>query len=127
MFTASESLIDHAITAPPGQSGARILEEMDIAYSDGLARDMAPLYERVKSVIPSVEWPFDRRNDAFDTFIKRRHIARQTVGIGNIHFFQNARTALSRRCGYGVVNQTFTGSKHSRPLFILTLSIIVIL
>ena len=52
------SLIDHAITAPPGQSGARILEEMDIAYSDGLARDMAPLYERVKSVIPSVEWPF---------------------------------------------------------------------
>ena len=58
MFTASESLIDHAITAPPGQSGARILEEMDISYSDGLARDMAPLYERVKSVIPSVEWPF---------------------------------------------------------------------
>ena len=58
MFTASKSLIDHAITAPPGQSGARILEEMDIAYSDGLARDMAPLYERVKSVIPSVEWPF---------------------------------------------------------------------
>ena len=58
MFTASESLIDHATTAPPGQSGARILEEMDIAYSDGLARDMAPLYERVKSVIPSVEWPF---------------------------------------------------------------------
>ena len=58
MFTASESLIDHAITAPPGQSGARILEEMDIAYSDGLARDMAPLYEHVKSVIPSVEWPF---------------------------------------------------------------------
>jgi len=58
MFTASESLIDHAITAPPGQSGGRILEEMDIAYSDGLARDMAPLYERVKSVIPSVEWPF---------------------------------------------------------------------
>ena len=58
MFTASESLIDHAITAPPGQSGARILEEMDIAYSDGLARDMAPLYERAKSVIPSVEWPF---------------------------------------------------------------------
>ena len=58
MFTASESLIDHAISAPPGQSGARILKEMDIAYSDGLARDMAPLYERVKSVIPSVEWPF---------------------------------------------------------------------
>ena len=58
MFTASESLIDQAVTTAPGQCGARILEEMDIAYSDGLARDMAPLYERVKSVIPSVEWPF---------------------------------------------------------------------
>ena len=58
MFTASESLKTDAIAALPGQTGARILEEMDIAYSDGLARDMAPLYERVKSVIPSVEWPF---------------------------------------------------------------------
>ena len=58
MFTASESLKTDAVAALPGQTGARILEEMDIAYSDGLARDMAPLYERVKSVIPSVEWPF---------------------------------------------------------------------
>lgn len=58
MFTASESLKIDAVAALPGQTGARILEEMDIAYSDGLARDMAPLYERVKSVIPSVEWPF---------------------------------------------------------------------
>ena len=41
-----------------GLSGARILEEMDISYSAGLASDMAPLYERVASVIPSVEWPF---------------------------------------------------------------------
>ena len=58
MYTASQSLAQDAATALPGQVGARILEEMDIAYSDGLARDMAPLYERVKSVIPSVEWPF---------------------------------------------------------------------
>ena len=58
MFTASDSLRTAAMDALPGQFGARILEEMDIAYSDGLARDMAPLYERVKSVIPSVEWPF---------------------------------------------------------------------
>ena len=58
MFTVSESLKTDAVAALPGQTGARILEEMDIAYSDGLARDMAPLYERVKSVIPSVEWPF---------------------------------------------------------------------
>ncbi|MEC7512628.1 MAG: quinolinate synthase NadA, partial [Pseudomonadota bacterium] len=37
---------------------------MDISYSAGLASDMAPLYERVASVIPSVEWPF------FAPFIK---------------------------------------------------------
>ena len=54
----SEGLICDAVAAPPGAVGARILQEMDIAYTDGLAKDMAPLYERVKSVIPSVEWPF---------------------------------------------------------------------
>ena len=54
----SEGLISDAVAAPPGAVGARILQEMDIAYTDGLAKDMAPLYERVKSVIPSVEWPF---------------------------------------------------------------------
>ena len=54
----SEGLISDAVAAPPGAVGARILQEMDIAYTDGLAKDLAPLYERVKSVIPSVEWPF---------------------------------------------------------------------
>ena len=58
MANLSDALLTEARTALPGQTGARILEEMDIAYSDGMARDMAPLYERVKSVIPSVEWPF---------------------------------------------------------------------
>ncbi len=58
MANFSDALLTEAKTALPGQTGARILEEMDIAYSDGMARDMAPLYERVKSVIPSVEWPF---------------------------------------------------------------------
>ncbi len=58
MFEPSTTLMNDGKTGLPGQSGARILEEMDIAYSDGLARDMAPLYEKVKSVIPSVEWPF---------------------------------------------------------------------
>lgn len=58
MFTASDGLTHDAKVALPGQLGARILDEMDIAYSDGLARDMAPLYDKVKSVIPSVEWPF---------------------------------------------------------------------
>ena len=58
MVHLSDTLMQDAATALPGQTGARILQEMDITYSDGLARDMAPLYERVSSVIPSVEWPF---------------------------------------------------------------------
>ncbi|MGC6534046.1 MAG: quinolinate synthase NadA, partial [Parvibaculales bacterium] len=58
MMQLSDSLLQDGAASLPGQTGARILQEMDIAYTDGLARDMAPLYERVKSVIPSVEWPF---------------------------------------------------------------------
>lgn len=30
----------------------------DLEYTPGLAKEMAPLYEKVRSVIPSVEWPF---------------------------------------------------------------------
>jgi len=33
-----------------------ILKEMDISYTPGLARDMAPLYAKVASVIPEIEW-----------------------------------------------------------------------
>ena len=33
-----------------------ILKEMDISYTPGLARDMAPLYSKVASVIPEIEW-----------------------------------------------------------------------
>ena len=58
MFTASKGLIEKAVTAPAGQTASLILQEMDIHYNDALGRDMAPLYERVKSVIPPVEWPF---------------------------------------------------------------------
>jgi len=55
MFTASKGLIEKAVTAPAGQTASLILQEMDIHYNDALGRDMAPLYERVKSVIPPVE------------------------------------------------------------------------
>ena len=58
MIQLSASLLQEGQTALPGQTGARILQEMDISYTDGLARDMAPLYDKVQSVIPSVEWPF---------------------------------------------------------------------
>lgn len=30
----------------------------DLEYTPGLAKEMAPYYERVKNVIPSIEWPF---------------------------------------------------------------------
>ncbi len=30
----------------------------DLQYTPGLAKEMAPYYERVKRVIPSIEWPF---------------------------------------------------------------------
>lgn len=41
-----------------GDGAADILAQMDISYTDALARELAPLYARVQSVIPSVEWPF---------------------------------------------------------------------
>lgn len=34
------------------------LEMPELDYTPGLAKEMAPLYEKVKNVIPSVEWPF---------------------------------------------------------------------
>ena len=34
------------------------LEMPELEYTPGLAKEMAPIYERVKNVIPSVEWPF---------------------------------------------------------------------
>ena len=39
-------------------SGFQPLPMPDLTYSDEVARLTAPLYERVKNVIPPVEWPF---------------------------------------------------------------------
>ena len=44
-------------TQAPGSAQA-ILDHMGIGYTDALETELSPLYERVKSVIPSVEWPF---------------------------------------------------------------------
>src|SRR3546814_14313120 len=30
----------------------------ELEYTPGLAKEMAPLYEKVRHVIPSIEWPF---------------------------------------------------------------------
>lgn len=40
---------------------ARIFKPVDmpeLEYTPGLAKEMAPLYEKVKHVVPSIEWPF---------------------------------------------------------------------
>jgi len=46
---------NHAAIAP---SKFKPLEMPELEYTPGLAKEMAPIYERVKNVIPSVEWPF---------------------------------------------------------------------
>lgn len=42
----------------PAPSRFKSLDMPDLEYTPGLAKDMAPLYEKVKHVIPPVEWPF---------------------------------------------------------------------
>ena len=34
------------------------LDMPELEYTPGLAKEMAPLYEKVKHVVPSIEWPF---------------------------------------------------------------------
>jgi quinolinate synthase len=38
--------------------GFKPLDMPDLKYTPGMAKEMAPMYERVKNVIPSIEWPF---------------------------------------------------------------------
>ncbi|MBO6635354.1 quinolinate synthase NadA [Parvibaculum sp.] len=42
----------------PAARAFKALEMPELEYTPGLAKEMAPLYEKVKHVIPSVEWPF---------------------------------------------------------------------
>lgn len=42
----------------PAARAFKPLEMPELEYTPGLAKEMAPLYEKVKNVIPSVEWPF---------------------------------------------------------------------
>ena len=44
--------------AKPAARQFKPLEMPELEYTPGLAREMAPLYEKVKHVIPSIEWPF---------------------------------------------------------------------
>ncbi|MEQ8379360.1 quinolinate synthase NadA [Parvibaculum sp.] len=42
----------------PAARSFKLLEMPELEYTPGLAKEMAPLYEKVRHVIPSVEWPF---------------------------------------------------------------------
>jgi len=44
--------------AQPAGRAFKPLEMPELEYTPGLAKEMAPLYEKVKKVIPSIEWPF---------------------------------------------------------------------
>lgn len=50
--------IEKSAAAKPAARAFKPLEMPELEYTPGLAKEMAPLYERVKNVIPSVEWPF---------------------------------------------------------------------
>ncbi|MEQ8281844.1 MAG: quinolinate synthase NadA [Parvibaculum sp.] len=50
--------IEKKSAAAPAARAFKPLEMPELEYTPGLAKEMAPLYERVKNVIPSVEWPF---------------------------------------------------------------------
>ena len=57
MALAGELSRETALVKPK----ARVFKPVDmpeLEYTPGLAKEMAPLYEKVKNVIPSVEWPF---------------------------------------------------------------------
>lgn len=50
--------IRKAGAAQPAGRAFKPLEMPELEYTPGLAKEMAPLYEKVKKVIPSIEWPF---------------------------------------------------------------------
>ena len=42
----------------PGQQAQGILSDMDISFTPALEKEMSPLYDRIRSVVPEIEWPF---------------------------------------------------------------------
>tara|TARA_R110002110_G_scaffold79145_15_gene207088 strand:+ start:429 stop:1505 length:1077 start_codon:yes stop_codon:yes gene_type:complete len=52
--------MQHKTGAPkkPASRSFKTLDMPELEYTPGLAREMAPLYAKVKDVIPSIEWPF---------------------------------------------------------------------
>lgn len=63
MALASELTRPDATAKPDllDKPAARVFKPVDmpeLEYTPGLAKEMAPLYEKVKNVVPSIEWPF---------------------------------------------------------------------
>lgn len=46
------------VVHPSFKGNVHALPRPDLAYTDEVARETAPLYERVKHIVPPVEWPF---------------------------------------------------------------------
>ena len=42
----------------PGEKAQAILSDMDISFTPALEKEMSPLYDRIRSVVPEIEWPF---------------------------------------------------------------------
>ncbi len=47
-----------ATPVAPGQQAQSILSDMDISFTPALEKEMSPLYDRISSVVPEIEWPF---------------------------------------------------------------------
>ncbi len=61
MALAGEMQRDTVRTARPAKVEPRKFRPLDmpaLEYTPGLAKEMAPLYEKVRHVVPSIEWPF---------------------------------------------------------------------
>tara|TARA_R110000824_G_scaffold118960_19_gene272686 strand:- start:110189 stop:111262 length:1074 start_codon:yes stop_codon:yes gene_type:complete len=57
MALAGELTRKDADTKPAART-FKPVDMPELEYTPGLAKEMAPLYEKVKHVVPSVEWPF---------------------------------------------------------------------
>ena len=62
MALAGELQRTTTLTKPSAlKAGARMFKPVampELEYTPGLAKEMAPLYEKVRHVVPSIEWPF---------------------------------------------------------------------
>ncbi|HET7414046.1 MAG TPA: quinolinate synthase NadA, partial [Pararhizobium sp.] len=58
-MTALRKTVEAVRTDPPLTAAERfgVLPRPDLAYTEEVARETAPLYDKVKGHIPAIEWP----------------------------------------------------------------------